>query len=265
MISVSGFHFHLEVRGSGKPIVCLHGFAEDLSTWGSITLDKYQMVLIDLPGHGQSDKPEMMEQYRLPIVIDHLHALIRYLDLQAYTLMGYSMGGRIALSYTLAYPNEVDRLILESSSYGECGILSRYKRRRNDAELARKIQENGIEWFERFWAEQSIFQTQSTLPPQIRQKIKERRLQNETHALANTLLANGQGTFPCLKRRMDHIKVPILYICGEKDHKYRKIGSAMQCRNKNTVTSIITSAGHNTHIERPELFTEAVTRFLNKD
>ena len=131
-IEVEKIKYHIEVKGEGKPIICLHGFSENLGTWEVIKLHEHQLILIDLIGHGKSDKPKLFKYYSLKVMIKHLNMIISKLGLKRYSMLGYSMGGRIALAYALNYPKEIDNLILENASYGEVGFLNRLKRRRND-------------------------------------------------------------------------------------------------------------------------------------
>jgi 2-succinyl-6-hydroxy-2,4-cyclohexadiene-1-carboxylate synthase len=262
LITIENVQYSISVRGKGQPIICLHGFAENLSTWEFVRLDRYQMVLVDLIGHGASAKPRSPEPYLLPAILKQLHALIQHLGFSQYSLLGYSMGGRIALAYALAYPREVLRLILESSSYGIWDEQKRKERREHDVWLAQSIQGNGIEWFNRYWSEIGLFASQSHLPQDVREKISERRLQNEPHALANTLLGTGQGIFPCLRNEVSRLQMPVLYINGEKDEKYLKIGQELTQLNSRMQREIILGVGHNTHIENPQGFTDVVDSFL---
>ena len=262
IIEIENIKYHLQIKGEGKPIVCLHGFSESLDTWELLDLKGYRLILVDLIGHGKSDKPHRSKYYSLKIMIEHLNKLIFQLGLKKYSITGYSMGGRIALAYALAYPCEIDSLILESASYGECGLKNRLKRRRNDSKLAKSIRENGIEWFNRYWSSLSIFESQRKLPEAITDEISKRRLANEPHALSNTLLFTGQGTFPCLKNQIAGLSIPILYISGEYDEKYRQTGSELEKLNTNVKHVIITGCGHNTHIEEPDIFEKVLKHFL---
>ncbi|NLI92733.1 MAG: 2-succinyl-6-hydroxy-2,4-cyclohexadiene-1-carboxylate synthase [Peptococcaceae bacterium] len=262
-MAIENVKYHLEIKGEGKPFVCLHGFSENLSTWEFINIEGRQMILIDLIGHGESDKPFSGKVYYWKNVIRHLHQLIQQLDLYQYSLLGYSMGGRIALAYTLAYSGEIDKLILESASYGECGLINRFKRRRNDTILAKNIRQNGIEWFNRYWSGLDIFATQTQSPQDVIRQIHERRLQNAPHALANTLYGSGQGTFPCLKNQISGLTMPVLYINGEYDRKYVQAGLEFKKLNPNIHHEIIKGVGHNTHIEDPQAFSEVLKNFLD--
>ncbi|WP_019849974.1 2-succinyl-6-hydroxy-2,4-cyclohexadiene-1-carboxylate synthase [Desulfitobacterium sp. PCE1] len=262
LITIENLKYYTEVKGFGQPIICFHGFAENLSTWEFIQLNDCQMVLVDLIGHGHSEKPHSPEPYSLPNLLRHLHELIDHLGFTRYFLLGYSMGGRIALAYGLAYPSEVQGLILESSSYGVCHVDSRARRRQQDVWLAEAIQEKGVEWFNQYWSNLDLFASQNQLPQEIRSKINARRLQNAPHGLANTLLGSGQGIFPCLKDQITDLSIPTLYINGEYDEKYKKIGQDFIKLNPQIKREIIPGVGHNSHIENPAAFQEAVNGFL---
>ena len=252
----------MKVKGSGKPIVCLHGFSENISTWEFIELDGYKLILIDLIGHGSSDKPKSCKYYYLKVILKHLNMLIFELGLKKYSMLGYSMGGRIALAYALTYPKEIDDLILESASYGIDGFLNRLKRRRNDLNLAKSIEGNGIEWFNQYWSQLSIFKSQIRLPRSVINEINKRRLDNNTLALSNTLKGTGQGNFPCLKKKIVKLDMPILYISGEYDKKYEIVGKNFEKLNRNIKHVVINGCGHNTHIEDTNAFVDVLNKFL---
>jgi 2-succinyl-6-hydroxy-2,4-cyclohexadiene-1-carboxylate synthase len=229
---------------------------------GCYTITDYQIILVDLIGHGESERPYSGKCYQWKVIIRHLNKLIHELALKKYSLLGYSMGGRIALAYALAYPQEIDKLILESASYGECGLIKRLKRRRNDLNLAKNIRQNGIEWFARYWSGLDLFSTQTLLPEAIIDQINERRLSNAPHALSNTLMGSGQGKFPCLKDRISELSMPVLYINGEYDLKYQQIGLEFKKLNPNIQHKIIQGLGHNSHMEDPYAFLEVLKIFL---
>lgn len=261
-ITIDNLRYSVILKGAGQPLICFHGFAENSSTWEFLQLNNCQMVLLDLIGHGDSEKPHSLEPYSLPVMLQHIHQLIEDLGFTTYSLLGYSMGGRLALAYALAYPQEVLRLILESSSYGECDPQNRVKRREHDVWMANSILENGIEWFNHYWSNLDLFASQIHLSSGVREKISERRLRNSPQALANTLRGTGQGIYPCLKEHISNLAIPVLYINGEYDEKYQGIGQEFTQLNPSIRREIIAGVGHNTHIENPKAFTEVVNTFL---
>jgi len=261
-IEIENIKYHIQIKGEGKPLICLHGFSENLSTWKLLKIKGYKLILIDLIGHGNTDKPYSSEYYNLKLMVKHLNKLIQELGINKYSMLGYSMGGRIALAYALSYQNEISQLILESSSYGECDDINRLKRGSVDSKLAKSISEKGIEWFNDFWSNLSIFESQKNLPKDIKDDISKRRLSNEIHALSNTLLCTGQGSFPCLKNEIVNLTMPILYISGEYDEKYKEMGNEFQKLNINVKHKTICGVGHNTHIENPDKFNKMLSEFL---
>ena len=261
-IEIENIKYNIEIKGEGKPIICLHGFSENLSTWEFLKLNGYQLILIDIIGHGKSDKPSHRKCYSLKVILKHLNKIISKLALKKYSMLGYSMGGRIALAYALTYPKEIHKLILESASYGEGGFLNRLKRGRNDLKLAKSIQKNGIEWFNQYWGDLRIFKSQRSLPRSVINEINKRRLANSTTALSNTLKGTGQGKFPCLKNQIVKLSIPILYISGEYDKKYQAVGRNFEKLNAKVKHIVINGCGHNTHIENPEEYMKVLSEFL---
>jgi len=263
-IEIENIKYHIEVKGKGKPIICLHGFSENLSTWEFFKLNGYQLILIDLIGHGESDKPKGRKYYSLNVMLRHLNKIISKLGIKKYSILGYSMGGRIALAYALLYAKEIDNLILESASYGEEGFLYRLNRRRNDLNLAKSIETHGIEWFSKYWSNLNIFESQRNLPPDVINKINKRRLANSTRALSNTLKSTGQGKFPCLKNQIVKLDIKVLYISGEYDKKYKLIGKNFKKLNSKVMNVVIDGCGHNTHLEDTNVFVKVLNKYLEE-
>lgn len=257
--------YHIEITGHGKPLICLHGFAEDYSTWNQLYLEGYKLCKIDFIGHGSSEKPEKQSYYTIPVMLRHLHQLILEVAGDTYSLLGYSMGGRIGTAYALNYEKEIKALLLESSSFGIESGMEREKRYEKDRILAENILENGIQWFQEYWSGQGIFETQKRLPDSVKREIRRRRLQNKESALANTLLGSGQGIFPYCGKQLEKVSFPILYICGNMDQKYTQIGKAAQRQYKNFIFQPVLNAGHNVHLEQPEIYCRIVQEFLDKN
>lgn len=116
--NANGLKIHYLDEGQGQPVVFLHGSGPGASGYSNFKMNYpqlaaagYRCIVPDLPGYGRSDKPEDA-QYINDYFIATLHAFVAALDLGPVTLLGNSLGGAIALGYTLAYPDEVSRLIL---------------------------------------------------------------------------------------------------------------------------------------------------------
>ena len=257
-IHIGKHHYGVTVVGTGKPLVCFHGFSESGSTWDGIEVPGYRLIRIDSMGHGRSARPMDLGPYTLPQMLRDLHRVIYAVAGERYVLMGYSMGARMALLYALEYPEEMTHLVLESGSVGIEDEGERQDRYVADQGLAERIRAHDITWFSETWAKLDIFKTQQGLPAKVQQQIQGRRLLNSPHALAFTLEGSGQGSMPYVGHRLSELTMPVCYISGELDTKYTAIGA----RYFGDVHRIVPQVGHNVHVEAPEMYQQILKEFL---
>ncbi len=115
-------HYHIEVRGSGdETLLLLHGFTGSGTNWAaqvSFFADYFRVVTIDLLGHGATNAPTDPARYAIDRQAADILGILDSLEVERAHLLGYSMGGRLALYTALAYPQRIERLILESASPG---------------------------------------------------------------------------------------------------------------------------------------------------
>ena len=160
---VNGHHYEAQVAGDGEPILLLHGFSGDKSTWHDLCpalQHEYHLIVIDILGHGGSDKPADSSAFRMERVAINVICLLDKLNVFQCHLVGYSMGGRLALYLAIANAARFRSLILESASPGLDDPQERNQRRRLDNQLANKIEMKGIEWFVDYWQGLPIWHSQ---------------------------------------------------------------------------------------------------------
>ena len=109
-IHVRGINLHVEIQGEENlpAIVFLHGFTGSTTSWREITKllkGNYRTIAVDLTGHGKSTIPEDIDRYSMDQQVEDLEELFTELSLDQFILVGYSMGGRIALAYTVRHSN----------------------------------------------------------------------------------------------------------------------------------------------------------------
>lgn len=259
----SGQQYNVEVQGGGDPLLLLHGFSGAVSTWAAIIeelADDFQLVAIDLLGHGASDAPPELPNYRMESAAADIIDLLGQLGLEKPKLLGYSMGGRLALFLALHYPGQIRSLILESASPGLADERAQSQRRRHDNELADKVEARGIAWFVDYWERLPLWASQSE--EQI-ERQRSQRLANNPLGLANCLRAMGTGAQPNLWRTLSSLALPTCLIVGERDAKFRQINQAMRAAMPKARLSIIPAAGHNTHLENPAAFCRELRSFID--
>jgi 2-succinyl-6-hydroxy-2,4-cyclohexadiene-1-carboxylate synthase len=174
-------------------------------------------------------------------------------------LLGYSMGGRIALYTT--FSGFFRALILESASPGVADPNEREQRRLNDEELAARIEREGIARFVEHWEQLPLFANQARLPQEVREELHTQRLRNDPKGLAQSLRGIGTGVQPSLHAQLPTLHIPVLLIAGELDTKFCTIARQMAQALPQAQLSIVPDAGHTVHVEQPEIFDTLVTDF----
>jgi pimeloyl-ACP methyl ester carboxylesterase len=115
--SNAGVRIHYEVEGGGKPLVLQHGFTSSLEDWrqcGYVAAlrDHFHLILIDVRGHGGSDKPHDVADYTLDRRVTDVTAVLDALGIEKASFWGYSMGGWIGFGLAMQRPQRVDRLVI---------------------------------------------------------------------------------------------------------------------------------------------------------
>ena len=250
---------------SGPTLVMLHGFTGSAAAWGShldiLAADGWRVIALDLPGHGQSDAPDDPLRYTIEycqqVILTVLHEL--GVSRGEAVLMGYSMGGRIALY--AAFSGFFRALILESASPGLADPVEREQRRMSDEALAVSIERDGVQAFVDRWEKLPLFASQHTLPFETREALRRQRLQNRASGLAQSLRGAGTGVQPPLHARLPTLRIPVLLIAGELDTKFTTIARFMAQALPHAQLCIVPGAGHAVHLERPEEFDALVGNF----
>uniref|UniRef100_UPI00403F0FF4 2-succinyl-6-hydroxy-2, 4-cyclohexadiene-1-carboxylate synthase n=1 Tax=Aeribacillus sp. FSL k6-2211 TaxID=2954608 RepID=UPI00403F0FF4 len=263
-LAVRNVNYWAETFGKGEPLVLLHGFTGSGETWGFLknSLKKYQLVLIDIIGHGQTDSPENPERYRMEEAVEDLKEILLSLNIRKAHVLGYSMGGRLALSFAMRQPEFVKTLILESSSPGLKTEKERETRRLQDERLAQMILDEGIAAFVQHWENIPLFLTQKSLPPAVKDKIRKDRLKNNAIGLANSLKGMGTGVQPSWWGALKSFNIPTLLICGERDLKFCKIMKEMNQLIPCSELKIVPQVGHAVHVEQSKFFGKIIYEFL---
>lgn len=270
-ISVDNIEFNVLIEESNLtsdkiPLVCLHGFTGSALDWQFLSEmidEKFYVVAIDLLGHGDSSCPENVEFYSADKQNMFLSKILTHLKIAKFFLLGYSMGGRAALSFALEQPEGLLGLILESSSPGLQLESERTARQLSDINLMEMIEKKGIGVFTEYWQDLPIFRTQKIIGNNKLEEIYKRKLDNNPVGLINSLFGFGTGSMPNYWDKIKELKTTLL-ITGEFDEKFSSINSRMQslidCDHE-----VIKSAGHNVHLEKPDEFIILLNKFLRQN
>ena len=161
---------------SQKPTVVLHGFTGSATAMAPLTSRLPGPVLaLDLPGHGLGPVSDDPADYSMAAAVAGVVSATDHLE--QFALVGYSMGGRVALHVASAHPYRVVALALIGARAGIDDSAERAERIAADESLADRIESEGIEWFADHWADRPLFATQRTrLPADQQAELRAQRL-----------------------------------------------------------------------------------------
>jgi 2-succinyl-6-hydroxy-2,4-cyclohexadiene-1-carboxylate synthase len=256
--------YNVITAGTGVPLMLLHGFTGCADSWSEIQpklAAAFRLIMPDLLGHGRSEAPADPSRYRMERCVDDLVSILDLMGLEQCGLLGYSMGGRVALAAALSYPRRFASLILESASPGLASEAQRRQRVASDNELADFIEHDGVERFVARWERLPLFSTQERLRPAVRARLRRQRLANQPTGLANSLRGLGTGVQDPLWDRLGSLRLPCLIMAGELDLKFVEIARRMAAAIAGSRLALIADAGHAVHLEAPEEFVRLVTDF----
>ncbi|WP_100013199.1 2-succinyl-6-hydroxy-2,4-cyclohexadiene-1-carboxylate synthase [Lentibacillus sediminis] len=261
-VSINDSMYWYEESGDGIPLVMLHGFTGSSRTWEDFSKTHgqgFRVITVDLPGHGKTQTPNglTMEQ-----CCRELGDLFKALNLDRFHLLGYSMGGRTALSFAMIYPGAIESLILESASPGLDDEQERLERQEKDEKLARKIEREGIPAFVEYWESIPLFSTQKALSQAVREQVREERMAQTEEGLAGSLRGMGTGAQPSWWESLPAFETPVLLLAGELDNKFARVNQQMAARFPNAELHTVQGAGHAIHVEKPQMFGKLVRGFI---
>lgn len=261
------FHYSLTTNLDKPVILFLHGFMGNINEFNEamkLLGTDFSYLTLDLPGHGKTQVLGGDEYYKIESTAQGIINLLDNLNIKKCFLVGYSMGGRLALYLTLYFPERFIKVVLESASPGLPTNAERLARIKSDyqitCKLIRIIDENKFNTFLNNWYNQPIFGNIKNHPAY--QRMLESRLTNNPLELGKSLQFMGTGYQPSLWDKIEENQLPLLLLVGEFDKKFVNINTAMSYRTELAKLQIIKQSGHNTHLENTWAFVENLRKFF---
>jgi pimeloyl-ACP methyl ester carboxylesterase len=242
-INVGGHSLRVVTRGEGPPhLVCLHGLADALDVWSNVAgplAARGQVVLVDQRAHGESEAPP--GPYRREDLAADVYALLDQLGLPRAVLIGHSMGGVVAMTAALTYPERVAALVLLGTA-SECSdrVAAWYER------IARAAETDGVAGLTR-----AIY---GSAPP--------RELRGEARGLAHVTRCLESLAHDPLTPRLGSVACPALLVVGDRDPMGAGASVIIQRHLPGSTLEVIPGSGHWVHVDAPEALLAAIDCFL---
>lgn len=248
-------------------ILFLHGFMGDAEDWLTIASElasNYYCVIPDLPGHGENINGNQTQRLDFEALTCALIQITQGFFQNPPALVGYSLGGRIALVTACTYPQKFSALCLEGANPGINSTAEQQARLESDRKLARKILEKGMETFVKEWYRLPLFASLAKNPELLNQ-VSVKRAQNDPYWMAKVIEELSPGLQPPLHSMPNKLIIPVLLVAGQLDEKYQTINRSLKLQFPRSEIATISGAGHNTHLENPRAFMIELKQFLSKN
>ena len=244
----NGVKIHYEVHGKGPTILLSHGYSSTSRMWdGQIAAlkDRYQVVVWDFRGHGESDYPKDGALYSEALTVGDMQALLDTVGVRKAIIAGLSLGGYMSLAFNASHPQRVRALMLFDTGPGF------------------KKDEARAKWNESAHARAARFDAEGLKALNQSDEVKLTR-----HRDASGLAGAARGMLAQKNDRviqsLDGIKVPTLVLVGANDTNFLAATDYMAAKIKGATKAVIPDAGHAANLHQPALFNQAVEAFLAK-
>lgn len=258
-IKANDIKMNYEISGDGPCLVLIHGFSDNLNMWFNQApqfSERYKALRYDVRGFGQTDWSPV--PYTIELVADDLHALLKKLDIEKACVLGYSMGGGIALTFALKYPEMATGIVFANSGIGEKPSDEMVEQRKMAHEI---FKQGNIEVIADLMAVASFSPDFQTRNPEAYERYKEIKMQNDPADYYDIMQAiiGAIDNPPDLAR----LACPALIIAGSQDGFMDvSVGERMK-EEISDAELVVMPTGHAAAIEMPDEFNKAVLDFLD--
>jgi pimeloyl-ACP methyl ester carboxylesterase len=260
-------HFELDGVASGQPVVLIHGFSVPYFIWDptfhALASAGFRVLRYDLYGRGFSDRPNI--NYDIDLFVRQLYDLLDGLNLQDIDLIGLSMGGAIASSFTVHHQRRVNQLVL----IDPVGVLPMPLKLSYKAALLPGISELilGLADTEKMISGFAAdFYDPSHVKLFLAQCSEQMQIKGYKRAMLSTLRNKILDGFPKVYEQLGRLNTPVMLLWGRHDRTLPLDQSdPLLMLIPQAEFHIIENCGHIPHYERPELVNPILIEFLAKN
>jgi pimeloyl-ACP methyl ester carboxylesterase len=243
-----GVKIYYEIHGSGPAVLLTHGFSATAEMWKpniAALSQRYQLILWDMRGHGQTESPNDPTVYSEEATVGDMATLLDTQKIRQAVIGGLSLGGYMSLAFHLAHPERVTALMLFDTGPGYRKDEARAGWNKRAEGTAREYETKGLA---------ALGRGAEVLASH------HRSAQGLAHAARGMLAQRDARVITSL----DSITVPTLVLAGAKDEPFLAATDYMASKIPTATKVIIPDAGHAANIDQPDAFNRAVLTFLER-
>jgi pimeloyl-ACP methyl ester carboxylesterase len=243
-----GVKIHYEVHGTGPTILLSHGYSSTSRMWdGQVAAlkDRYQVIVWDMRGHGESDYPKDPARYSEGLTIGDMRALLDMVGADKAIVAGLSLGGYMSLAFNASHPGRVRALMLFDTGPGFKKDEARAKWNETAHKRAADLEARGL----------------AALNSGDEVKLVRHRDASGLAGAARGMLAQQNDR---VIQSLDKVAVPTLVLVGANDTNFLAATDYMAAKIKGATKAVIPDAGHAANLHQPARFNQAVEAFLAK-
>jgi 2-succinyl-6-hydroxy-2,4-cyclohexadiene-1-carboxylate synthase len=236
------------MHAGGRTLVFVPGFMQRGEAWRDVAEragEPYRSICLDPDSWTLADRV----------------AEIRAASPPGSVLVGYSLGGRLALRAVLDDPARFAALVLVGASAGIEDRAEREARLAADEKLASWIERRPIEAVVDGWERQAVFESQS---PELVAAQRPGRLSHDPEQLAELMRSAGQGAMEPVWHKLPKLRLPLLAVAGADDERYAPAAERMASLAPKGTARLVPGAGHAPQLEQPEAFAALLREFLDE-
>jgi 3-oxoadipate enol-lactonase len=261
LINVNGLKTFYESKGKGRPLLLVHGAGGTSLYWGiqlSELSKKLRVIAIDLPGHGKTER--LKEKATIKGYADHIAGFMKQIKLSHAIIAGHSMGGLTVEQLALERPELFDKLIIVDSTACFPDITGDPNQSLTMEKISDSYRNQPPEMLARTMVSRLF--SKKTLEKGLLSPLLKYLPTDSVNDPGIWFMDFEAGKGVDLRPKVKDINIPTLIIAGADSMLPNSMSQFLHENIKGSVLEVIPDAGHMLMLEKPDIFNEAILRFI---
>lgn len=255
--------YFVEGEDEGEPVTLLHGFTQSGQSWREVISQmpqRWTWIVPDLRGHGGTRLRQGAGCSMAGCTAD-LERLWDHVGVTKTHLVGYSMGGRLALHVAAHRPGRLLSLLTVGAHAG-LDENAREGRRQSDEALVARMEQDGLEAFVDHWTALPLLSGLRRRGDAYVAHLRAERMKNDVAGLACSLRGMGAGAMEPVWDGLADATFPCTFVAGQLDEPYVALARRLAASVPHGRAEVVSEAGHAVHQERPDAFARVLAAHL---